>query len=237
MANYSEEKTPDATSAAGTMVQRVAGILKDDILAGRIRPGERLVRQRLASRFGVSTIPVIEALYVLEVEGYVENRPLSGCRVKKLTVADIDDMLQMREALECQTARLCARLGKPEDFAKLQRKAIQVDRFMQADSPDPTLASQLHWELHTDLARLSGVKVFAEALEKVWFRRYMNLTSLQSVHFETVPADWHQQLIAEIAAGDPDNAERKMRRHVEYGKKNSEDVLKLMLDSSRAKPE
>lgn len=63
-------------------------LLRDDILCGRLAPGERLVRKALAERLGVSTIPVIEALYMLEIDGYVENRALAGCRVRSLTMQE-----------------------------------------------------------------------------------------------------------------------------------------------------
>ncbi len=77
MANYSSKKEPAAADAEGTLSRRVYAVLRDDIVAGRLKPGERLVRKAIAERLGVSTIPVIEALYMLEIDGYVENRPLN----------------------------------------------------------------------------------------------------------------------------------------------------------------
>ena len=135
--------------------------MRDDILAGRLKPGERLVRKAIGQRLGVSTIPVIEALYMLEIDGYVENRALAGCRVRTLTMQDIDDDLMLREALECQAARLCAEHASPEGFDRLMKKAAQVDRFIRADTPDQTLGSQLHWEFHIELGRLSGSRCSA----------------------------------------------------------------------------
>lgn len=229
MANYSSRTEPDVNEAKNTLSRRVYGVLRDDIAAGRLKPGERLVRKALAERLGVSTIPVIEALYMLEIDGYVENRPLSGCRVRTLTIEAIDGDLMLREALECQAARLCAERLTPEEAERLMKRAAQVDRFIRSDTPDPTLGSQLHWEFHIELGRLSGHAVFGELLKKVWFQRYMGLNSLKAIRFLPIPDGWHQKLVRQLKRGDADAAEGAMREHVRYGRKDDRDALAVYL--------
>ncbi len=229
MANYSASNEPDAGEAQNTLSRRVYTVLRDDMLAGRLKPGERLVRKSIASRLGVSTIPVIEALYMLEIDGYVENRALAGCRVRTLTMEEIDNDLMLREALECQAARLCAvRVGE-DDCRQLMKRAVQVDRFVRADTPDQTLGSQLHWEFHIEIGRLSGHTVFGEMLGKVWFQRYMNLNSIKAIRFRQPPERWHQILVERITRGDADEAERAMREHVQYGRSDDREALKVFL--------
>ncbi len=229
MANYSAQKEPEAGEAENTLSRRVYAVLRDDILAGRLKPGERLVRKTIGQRLGVSTIPVIEALYMLENDGYVENRPLLGCRVRSLTMEDIDNDLMLREALECQAARLCAEKASTAGLEKLMKRARQVDRFIRSDTPDQTLGSQMHWEFHIELGRLSGHAVFGEMLEKVWFRRYMSLNSIKAIRFEPIPDGWHQILVKKIKKGDPDLAEQAMREHVRFGRKDDRDALAVYL--------
>ncbi len=229
MANYSGKRIPDSMGAANTLSRRIYAALRDDIIAGRLKPGARLVRQVVSKRLGVSTIPVIEALYMLEIDGYVENRPLFGCRVRTLSLEDVDDDLMLREALECQAARLCAENALPEALERLMKRAAQVDRFIRADTPDQMLGSQLHWEFHLELGRLSGHAVFGEQLKRVWFQRYMNLNSLKAIRFQPPPDGWHQILVRQIRTGDPDLAERAMREHVRYGRKDDRDALALYL--------
>ena len=223
MANYSAKRTPQADSE-NTLSRRVYGILRDDIVADRLKPGERLVRKAIADRLGVSTIPVIEALYMLEIDGYVENRPLVGCRVRTLTIEEIDDDLVLREALECQAARLCAERMTAEEGERLMKRAAQVDRFIRADTPEPTLGNQMHFEFHLELGRLSGHRVFGEMLKKVWFQRYMSLNSLKAIRFLPIPDGWHQILVRRLLKGDPDDAERAMREHVQYGRKDDREI-------------
>ena len=235
MANYSAGKVPEAGEAENTLSRRVYGVLRDDILAGRLKPGERLVRKSLAKRLGVSTIPVIEALYMLEIDGYVENRALAGCRVRSLTLQDVDDDLMLREALECQAARLCVENASDEGLERLMKKAAQVDRFIRADTPDQSVGSQLHWEFHAELGRLSGHAVFGAMLEKVWFQRYMSLNSLKAIRFEPIPDGWHQILVRKIRKRDPELAERAMREHVRYGRKDDREALAVYLQENAVK--
>ena len=233
MANYSAKKTPEPSEAENTLSRRVYNVLRDDILAGRLKPGERLVRKTLASRLGVSTIPVIEALYMLEIDGYVENRALCGCRVRTLTIEEVDDDLMLREALECQSARLCAEKATAESIDRLMKRAVQVDRFIRADTPDPSLGNQIHLEFHLELGKLSGHAIFSDLLKRVWFQRYMSLNSLKAIRFHPIPDGWHQILVRKLSKGDPDEAERAMREHVRYGRKDDRDALEFYLKESR----
>jgi DNA-binding GntR family transcriptional regulator len=233
MANYSASRQPKTADAANTLSRRVYQVLRDDILAGRLKPGARLVRKALAERLGVSTIPVIEALYMLEIDGYVENRALSGCRVRTMTLEEIDDDLMLREALECQAARLCAQKAAPEAVERLMKRAAQVDRFIRADTPDPSLGNQLHLEFHLELGQASGHAVFADQLKRVWFQRYMSLNSLKAIRFLPIPDGWHQILVRRIAKGDPEEAERAMREHVQYGRKDDRAALEVYLNETQ----
>lgn len=229
MANYSTETQPNATDAENTLSRRVYSVIRDDIVAGRLKPGERLVRKSLAQRLGVSTIPIIEALYMLEIDGYVESRPLCGCRVRSLTLEEVDNDLMLREALECQVARICAEKVSSEGFERLMKRAVQVDRFIRADTPDPSLGNQLHFEFHMELGKLSGHSIFVDLLKRVWFQRYMSLNSIKAIRFQPIPEGWHQTLVERLSKGDPDEAERAMREHVRYGRADDREALELYL--------
>ncbi|MDA3924907.1 MAG: GntR family transcriptional regulator [Kiritimatiellae bacterium] len=232
MANYLTKKVPK--EGEKTLSRRVYSILRENIIDGLLKPGERLVRKEIATRLGVSTLPVIEALYMLEIDGYVENRPLAGCRVRSLTIEDINDDLMLREALECQVARLCALNLKPRDGDKLMKLAQQVDRFTRADTTDPTLGNQMHLEFHLELGRLSGCGIFVKMLKKVWFQQYMKFNSLKSIKILDIPKEWHQLLVRQLLTGDPDTAEQAMRKHVQFGSQFDHNALEAYLSEESA---
>lgn len=231
MANYSVERIRRSGAKGNTLARRVYKVLRDDIQAGRIKPGERLVRKTVAERLGVSTLPVIEALYMLEIDGYVENLPLLGCCVQSLTMEGIENDLMLREALECQVARLVVENASDDGLSKLLIKSRQVDRFVCDNTPDPILGSQLHWEFHSELGRLCGYSVFSKKLTKVWFQRYMRFNSFKSYRFEPPPPAWHENLVMTLIQRDPDQAEKAMREHVRFGRKDDRKALELYLQS------
>lgn len=80
--------------------QHIAGILRDEILAGELTPGTWLRQDELAERLGASRIPVREALRILESDGLAESFPNRGSRVPVLSLEDVNTYYRMRERLE-----------------------------------------------------------------------------------------------------------------------------------------
>jgi DNA-binding GntR family transcriptional regulator len=78
----------------------ISNYIKEAILSGELKPGDRIVETRWARELGVSQSPVREAIRELEMIGLVENRPFQGCYVKELTVKDIKDSYRVRVSLE-----------------------------------------------------------------------------------------------------------------------------------------
>ena len=88
--------------------QSVYEALVELVVAGRLRPGQHLVETELARQLGVSRQPVREALHRLEAEGWVDLRPNQGAFVHVPTDEEVDQLLDVRELLEVETARLAA---------------------------------------------------------------------------------------------------------------------------------
>ncbi len=74
--------------------------LREAILKGELKPGERLMELQLASRLGVSRTPIREAIRMLELEGLAITVPRKGAEVAKMTEKDMEDVLQIRKALD-----------------------------------------------------------------------------------------------------------------------------------------
>lgn len=92
-----ESITANGSEAAS---ERVAKHLRTQILSGVIGPGERIRQEDIAERFGVSRLPVREALRMLETEGLTELQPNKGARVPHLSMSEVDVIYRMRESLE-----------------------------------------------------------------------------------------------------------------------------------------
>lgn len=78
----------------------VFNTLREAILKGELKPGERLMELQLAAKLGVSRTPIREAIRMLELEGLAVTVPRKGAEVAKMTEKDMEDVLQIRKALD-----------------------------------------------------------------------------------------------------------------------------------------
>lgn len=229
MANIDFNTTLTPKQSASTLSQRVYEVLRDEIVRGDLPPGQRLTRRGLSQRLGASQNPVTEALMRLERDGFVENPPLYGCRVRVLTLEDVENDQILREALECQLARLCCEHATEDELHTLKARALELDRITTQSDPESKLGMKLHLEFHIQLGRY-GKKCpyLIEELERVWLRSLMRLNWIKSALFGKLPADWHQQLVEVIRQRDCSIAEAKMREHVRMNEQYDLASLELM---------
>ncbi len=213
-----------------TLSQRVYDVLRDEIVNGELKPGQRLTRRGVSKKLSVSQNPVTEALIKLERDGFVENRPLYGCRVRILTIEDIEDDQILREAIECQLARLCSQNAASEELRELELKALELDKITAKGDPESRLGMKMHLEFHIQIGK-SGKKCpyLIKELERVWLRSLMRVNWIKSTMLGRLPKDWHRQLVNEIGTRDPDKAEKKMRQHVHKNEQYDLESLEILL--------
>lgn len=113
---------------AAPLRQQVVALIRDAIVAGEYRPGERLVERVLCDRLQVSRTVIREALRQLESEGLVSVEPNRGPVVTTLSAADVADLYEAREAIESAIARLFAQRATPaqRDELRLRFRGIEA---------------------------------------------------------------------------------------------------------------
>ena len=212
-----------------TLAGRAYKTLHSEIVAGKLKPGVRLVRRSLAKRLNVSPIPVIEALFRLEQDGLVDREPMYGTKVRALTIESVTNDRILREALECQAARQCAENASQEHFCILSIKAEMLDELARKKTDVGLhVFEQQHLDFHLSIANFGNCPSLANEMYRVWFRRLMTLNSL-NVQLSGIPANWHGELAEAIAHRDPDLAEAKMREHVRYNTENYRNAIKELM--------
>lgn len=108
----------------------VFNTLRQAILKGELKPGERLMEIALAEKLGVSRTPIREAMRKLELEGLVVMIPRRGAQVANITEKDLNDVLEVRIALEnVAIEKACTRMSK-EDMGRLWLAAKEFERTM-----------------------------------------------------------------------------------------------------------
>ena len=93
--------------------------LREAILKGDLKPGERLMELQLAAKLGVSRTPIREAIRMLEQEGLAVTMPRKGAEVAKMTLKDMEDVLEIREALDELAVRIACEKITEEQLKKL----------------------------------------------------------------------------------------------------------------------
>jgi len=194
--------------------------VRQRILRGNLVIGQHISRRRLATELGMSFLPVSEALQRLEFEGLVESRPRAGTRVKIPSRQDVRGHYVIREALECQAARLFARAATAEEKAELSKLAARVDTLsVQADGNRVTYLV-LHEKLHRRIAECARCPALSDAIEKTRALSSTWLCSTSPAAHQGSPAR-HQELVRMLSAGDPAASVEAMREHVNRSMQNT----------------
>lgn len=192
-----------------TQTDRVYQAIRDAIVGGDLPEGRSLSHVALARQFGVSRIPVREALQRLEAERLLVSRPYRGHRVPPLDAGELEELIEIRTLLEVLALRRHgARLEKDEI------RELQALNRSLATEEDPTEWLHGDWELHRRLA--GGDTPSAEFTGDVRRRlhRYLNAAGhLGDRHARAVKE--HGWVLSALEAGDLELAERHLRRHID----------------------
>lgn len=191
---------------------RIAERIRGGILEGEFPPGTRIRQEDVAERFGASRVPVREALRILEHEGLVTLVANTGAWVAELTLAECEEIYQMRERLEPLLLRFSAPGLTSEDLDRLQDLA---ERMVAASDVDTFLALDRAFHLG-GYARATTTQL-GELVVKLWnttqpyrraYSRSMDDDARRIAH------DEHHLIISALRDGDIDDAERVLAAHI-----------------------
>lgn len=222
----------DADSASG--FERVFAYLRERLLDGTLKQGERLMAEReLATQLGVSRPIVREALRALHMLGIVEIRERVGTIVKRpdasmlkdfftLALAQqadlIDDVMEARIAIECQAVRLACERATIADFERLQRALVRIGETI--DDADAGGAADFEFHRAIVLAsRSPTLAVLHESMSTLLARSHRSRRELvqQFSSMKSYLIDDHKRVFDTIVGRDPDRAEVTLRRHFAIG--------------------
>ncbi len=215
MATRDRPVSPLRRLPAGSMSDRIADQLRTAIRQGTYAPGARLVERRLTAEFGVSHIPVREALERLIREGLVERLPRRGCRVATLTAKELDDVYHLRVVLEQHVAERAQQRWTKGAERELRR--IVEHMRAAAGRNDNGELSRLDLGYHERLYALADSPNLQDVVTQLraridGFLRAAN-AALEPAAL-TGHAASHGDLLDAIASGDPVRARSAMAAHV-----------------------
>jgi DNA-binding GntR family transcriptional regulator len=184
---------------------RVYQTLRREILTLELSPRVLLVETALARRFGVSKTPIREALAILQRDGLVEALPRKGYLVTPITVHDVDDLFELRVALEGMAAELAAMRMTPEELAHLE--SLQPPRAVDPTVGDMRKFLVYNGEFHAAVARGSRNARLVKLIQQV----NEEMSRMIAASYEIGE---HKSVLAALRSGNPAAARAAMVEHI-----------------------
>ncbi|MCQ4083001.1 GntR family transcriptional regulator [Streptomyces sp. RB6PN25] len=192
--------------------QTVCSAIRDDIVSGYFAPGGRLTEELLAKRYGVSRVPVREALRTLESEGFVRTRKHAGASVAEPSEQEAGDLLEIRALLEPLGAARAAE-RRTEQHLRVLRGLVRLSQERSQKGQFSDLPALDGW-FHQTLAQASGSPGLAALLIQLRQKiSWMYAVELPGRSMATW--DEHGAITDAVARGDAERARRLTTAHIE----------------------
>lgn len=198
--------------------------LREAIIVGELKPGERLMEVQLAEKMGVSRTPVREAIRKLELEGLVDMVPRKGAHVASLSVKDIMDVLEVRASLDGLATALSASRITEEELKDLKHVYTQFVNYAEKENLQGAIKKDV--EFHEIIYRSSRneklIQIVNNLREQVHRFRVIYLKDYSSSK-ELIKE--HADIYEAILSRDAELAEKVASRHI---RNQEEAILKAL---------
>lgn len=192
--------------------QQVYKVIKEAILTGKMKPGEKIVETKLAEQLHTSRSPVREALRLLTAEQLVFDDN-GAIQVFQPSFADFQQLYELRIAVESGAAELAARRAKQQDCEELDR--ILRDTAVCLETGQMDCLIELNTRFHDAILRISGNARFQKIVHDVWpVVHYYGFFVLGVIRQQTNLLAEHTAVVEAIKTGDGEQASRTMRAHI-----------------------
>ncbi|WP_406633825.1 GntR family transcriptional regulator [Amycolatopsis sp. WGS_07] len=200
-----------AGEARERLSPRVAKQVRDLILTGAVRGGERLRTEHLAERLGVSATPVREALMALAGEGMVDFRPGRGFRVIPVTRRDVVDVYAMQAYVSGELAARAAERLEPSGLAQLDDLQREIEKTVRDGDLDAT--ERADFALHRMVNRAAAAPKFTWMLSLTL--RYVPFSAYADIPgWPLLARDDHDRVLAALNERKPEAAREAMAAHI-----------------------
>lgn len=208
-----------------TLAERVFQQLQDAIVRGELAPGSKITEPGLSRDYGISRGPLREAMRRLEAHRLIERVPHVGARVVKLSMKELLELFDVREALESMAARLAAEHMTAEEIAGLREVLAMHERQADFKKGEAYFQREGDLDFHFRIVQGSHNKMLMGMLcDDLYYlvRLYRTQFSASGTRPQRAFVE-HHRIVDAIEAGDAELAELLMRRHVSASRANVAD--------------
>jgi DNA-binding GntR family transcriptional regulator len=204
-----------------SLPERLAERILEDVMTGRLRPGERLKEELLAHTHAVSRATVREALIALARQGYVVRIPRSGARIAEFSRNDLDDLFELRAALLAVAAGRYTRQAGPAERATLEGEVARLEAMAASPDTSPQDFATQSIRIQTLLTERCGNNHLPDMYKRLAGMGIWQLIRGQASSFLTLAgrkesaADW-RRLTGCVVRSDDGGAEHAARLLLEH---------------------
>lgn len=214
--------------------ERIKNSIQDDIMSGRLKPGDKLDEQLIAKRNKASRTPVREAINQLAMNGLVELQENRGAFVSQISVTQVIHMFEVLNALEATCARYAAQRitdRQLQNLRKLCDKGLEL-----AERKDLDAYAACNLAFHKAIYEATHNPFFQEVTMQVRMRLApYRRESFRLPRRMEVSAREHVQIVEGIAAADPDKVEKLMGQHTYLLKEDFSSFLLMLSQMTESK--
>jgi DNA-binding GntR family transcriptional regulator len=199
--------------------------LREAIIGGRLKPGERLMEAQLAEELGVSRTPVREAIRKLELEGFVAMLPRKGAYVAGISLKDIVDVFEIRGALEALAAGLAAERITEGELDQMERCLLQASEAGDRENLSAFVAvdTGFHELIYRASRNQRLFQIVTLLQEQV--QRFRTVSLSQPGRFKDATEE-HRQIIEAISERNVELAQNLAKEHIENAEQSMLQSLK-----------
>ncbi|MDR5893870.1 MULTISPECIES: GntR family transcriptional regulator [Halomonas] len=205
-----------------TLAERVFQQLQDAIVRGELAPGSKITEPGLSRTYGISRGPLREAMRRLEAHRLIERVPHVGARVVKLSMQELLELFDVREALESMAARLAAKHMTAEEIAGLRKLLAMHEGQADLRKGEAYFQREGDLDFHYRIVQGSHNRMLVNMLcDDLYYlvRLYRTQFSASGSRPQRAFVE-HHRIVDAIEAGDAELAELLMRRHVSASRAN-----------------
>jgi DNA-binding GntR family transcriptional regulator len=187
-------------------------LIRTAIVEGRMAPGERLKEATLARDLGLSRTPVREALLTLQAEGFLELEPNRGARVRSYTIAQLEDLYDVRALLEGHAARRAAERITELDLLRLKASCTRFDQLVAGQ--DLLELYNENANFHRIVVEVSGSDTIESMVRRATLPVAYSSYCWYSGEQKNLADQFHRGIMRAIEVRDGDRAEGLIREHL-----------------------
>lgn len=203
-----------------SLTDELVDILRDRILKGEYKIGEKIKENQIATEFKVSRTPIREAFKQLENEGLIDYIPNRGCFAKGFTRQDIEDIYAVRKALEIMAVEWAVSRISDEQIQGLQEQSELMEFYTAKKDSDKVL--ELNSAYHDIIYDAAGSRFMAQILRsyKEYIEQTRKVILYEQAYLEEILKE-HKAVLVAIIDRDVEGAKKAMAEHLEMSQRRA----------------